>query len=73
MKTDMQWIKEFGGSPTVLASVRSQEIKAVQVDALRHAADLCRKHDGLSILAADRIEESAAELDTSHENPPPVV
>ena len=38
-------------------------LKSVQADALRAAAERCRKHDGLSIMAAGWIDREAEALE----------
>lgn len=39
-------------------------LESVQADALRHAAERCRKHDGLSIMAAGWIDREAEQLES---------
>jgi len=67
MKKAEQWIEEIGlvcGSEDIL-QLRLKQIREYQADALRHAAELCRTHDVLSIMAAGWIEREAEQLESA--------
>lgn len=62
MKTAEQWYSK-GGLNNDASEI--QHRREIQADALRHAAKMARKHDGLSIMAAGWIEREAEQLEAA--------
>lgn len=62
MKKAEQWYAD-GGLSNDAAEI--QHRREVQADALRYAAEICRKHGGLSIMAAGWIEREAEHLENA--------
>ena len=62
MKTAKQWIaKRQSGNPELYHA--SDYITAIQCDALRHAAQIARNHNGSPLMAAGWIEREAEYLE----------
>ena len=64
MKKPDQWLRDVKDRWEITPS----DILAIQADALREAAEMCRKHDGLSIMAAGWIDRRAEQIEAESAN-----
>ena len=62
MKSAEQWQTELAGETS------AQSIREIQAGALREAAGIGRKHDGLLIMAAGWIERAAEHMEADAPN-----
>ncbi len=73
MKQAIEWLNEVGETAMLSAFVGANPpgieverlIQRIQSDALREAAEICRNHDGLSLIAAGWIERRAEALESA--------
>lgn len=76
MKQATEWLHEVGEVVMFSAFAGAKPpgieverlVERIQLDSLREAAAMCRKHDGLSLMAAGWIEKRAEEIETHSSN-----